>query len=43
MFGLAWLTLAYGKSEIIAPIITAIIGGAGGFGWGKSVGAKKQD
>ncbi|VTR91863.1 unnamed protein product [Gemmata massiliana] len=37
-----WLALAYGKSEIILPVITAltglIAGGVGGYGVGKSQG-----
>ena len=36
VIGLTWLTLSYGKPEVIVPIITAIVGAAGGYGWGKS-------
>ena len=38
---LCWLFLYYQKSELITPIITAILGAAGGFGVGRSTAPKK--
>lgn len=42
VFALAWLTLSYGHSEIITPIITALVGALGGFGIGRSMKKPSQ-
>ena len=43
VIALAWITLYYGKSEIVVPVFTALIGVAGGFGIGHRAGAKSKE
>lgn len=34
--GMSWLALAFGHSEIVVPVISAMVGLAGGFGLGRA-------